>query len=108
MNKCTLCCTLSVIKWHRFLVACFFRVPPLLLYLPSNEVPPPPPQFEKSGNATGGELMRLITSFTVYMHIYIKQEMAVKIIAVICHCVGAMFDKLQHHTWTAFKLTEQG
>ena len=56
-----------------------------------------------------GELMRLITSFTVYMHIHIKlQEMAVKIIAVICHCVGAMFDKLQHHTWTAFKLTEQG
>ena len=28
----------------------------------------------------------------------------------LCTCMalcGAMFDKLQHHTWTAFKLTEQ-
>ena len=42
--------------------------------------------------------------------VHIKQEMAVKIIhvEVIWHRVGAMFDKLQHHTWTAFKLTEKG
>ena len=42
------CCTPSVIKWYRFFVACFFRMPPY--YLPSNEVPP---QFENPGDATG-------------------------------------------------------
>ena len=42
MNKCTLCCTPSVIKWYRFFVACFFACffdAPTIFY--RKKCPPP-------------------------------------------------------------------